>query len=67
MGSSFVYSRREGKVVIVIIKDSDDRKLDTFKWNEKDKKMKNMCLKTIRDKYGIDLKPTIDPDLEWLP
>ena len=66
MGNGYVYQRREGVVVTVIIKDTDDRKLDTFKWNERDSRTKNLCLRTIKDKYGIELKPQIDSDLDWL-
>lgn len=66
MGNNYVYQRKEGIIVTIVIKDIDDKKLDTFKWSERDTKTKSRCIRTIKEKYGIDLRPTVDPELDWL-
>lgn len=65
MGFNSEYKRR-GKKVEVTIHEEDWRKLATFKWDEGDKKTKNRCLITIKEKYGISMKPSVDADMEWM-
>lgn len=50
---------RKGGVVTITITDEDGSKLDTFKYNRKDKKTEQYVGETIYSKYGINLSPTI--------
>ena len=50
---------RKGGVVTIIITDEDGSKLDTFKYNRKDKKTEQLIGEIINSKYGINLAPTV--------
>lgn len=65
MSRNINYQRR-GLNVTLIIQDETFRKLDTFKWNENNKVVKKMAIRTLKEKYGITFKPTVDADIDWL-
>ena len=60
--------RRRGKIIEIIVRESNHAKIDTFTYNEKDSKTKNRILKILKEKYNINFIPDVieDRDLDWL-
>ena len=50
---------RKGGVVTIIITDEDGSKLDTFKYNRRDKRKEKSIAITINEKYNVNLSPEI--------
>jgi len=60
---------QKGLKITIIIQDVDWIKIGMFKCENDDTKKKDWMVKTLYQKYGIDLvpfKPKKDRDLDWL-
>jgi len=56
--------KRGGLNLTFIIQDETWRKLATFRWNSSDKKKQNSIITTLKDAFGVDLKPKTD--IDWI-
>ena len=61
---------RNAEIIEITIRDMVGAKVDSFKWNSQDKERERNVFNIIRKKYGIFVKPEIEPrndkDIEWL-
>lgn len=61
--------KREGLIIEIVIREASGRKIGKFVYNDNDFKNKRHILFTIRNKYGIYFRPTIErreKDIDWL-
>ena len=58
--------KRNGLNIVIIVHDENWKKLDTFKYSESNQKIKAQIIGTLKDKYNISFKPTINRDIDWL-
>lgn len=60
MGKNYNY-KRGGGIVELIIRDENGMKIDTFKWNMKDKKLEMAIKQIVKSKYNIFNIPESHP------
>lgn len=60
-----VYSKG-GLNITIIVQDETWRKLGTWKYNDRDEKNKGKVVRTLKDAFGVDFKPRVDTDLDWM-
>lgn len=58
MGKNYTYNRKGG-IIELIIRDENGMKIDTFKWNQKDKKLEEAIQNILKAKYNIFNFPEI--------
>jgi len=66
---NWIKYNQKGTVIEIIIRDDGGGKLDSFKFSSTDKGAARKVFRTIKIKYGIDLKdkkPDKDRDINWL-
>lgn len=51
---------RKALVIEITIRESGGARLDSFKFNQADKKLQNKIYNLLNEKYGIDFKPVIE-------
>lgn len=50
---------RKGGIVELIVRDENGMKVDTFKWNQKDKKLEQAIVEILKAKYNIFSFPEV--------
>jgi len=64
--SNYLKYNRSGEVVEVIIREASGGKIESWKFTSGDKQKAKLVGKILLEKYGINFKPEIDRDLNWL-